>query len=514
MAALPTLTSKPEASDKDVPSPPYSSFAISTPSSTIFLPLCPPPQANARTSHHAYINDILIKSEDVAYIQNSLNYFDGPVRDWGLDMNVSKTEVHANGTASQKEFSTPRDSEFLTYNKKTGRPHTCYKYLGAYLFTCHQAKGLFHTLKGEIQSYFARLSPLPLTLSEKVRLTNSQLVAALAYRLITHSLSPNQLEELQSLIWAGVASRSITLLVSPKDRFAARPKGGLGMKFRTHSVHVATVNYGLRALCGLAPKSVGPLYVQSLLSSNQRASDPVQNSLMDSILALGISFHSIGPWRWDLTPGTQLTVRFKSGQATGRVTEATSKWANVSFHDGVYLVDTHTSYTMRMPCHAVSDSSRPYHFQLVPEFLRPQETIPKPPAPPHNAHALGISQHGHLFALQAQHYLEKKSLDEWGCHDATEALTRQPAPGLQRVWLYSDGSSGESGHAAAVTAFLPDGTTRVLCLSSPHPSSLGSEFWGAVAAIRWIHRERSQYEVRLLIDNEQVVSTLRKMPSL
>ena len=95
------------------------------------------------------------------------------------------------------------------------------------------------------------------------------------------------------------------------------------------------------------------LYVPTLLSPNQRASDPVQNSFMDSIHALGISFHSIGPWRpiaiRDLTPGTQLTVRFKSGQATGRVTEATSKWANVSFHDGVYSVDTHTSYTMHMP---------------------------------------------------------------------------------------------------------------------------------------------------------------------
>ena len=474
----------------------------------------PPPRANARTSHHAYIDDILIRSEDVNYVQNSLNYFDGPARDWGLDMNVSKTEVHANGTAPQKEFLTPRGSEFHTYNKKTGRPHTCYKYLGVYLFTCHQAKGLFHMLKAEIQSYFARLSPLPLTLSEKVRLTNSQLVPALAYRLITHSLSPSQLEKLQALIWAGVASRSITRLVSPNDRFAARPKGGLGMKFLPHSVHVATMNYGLRALCGLAPKSVGPLYVQSLLTSNQRASDPVQYSFMDSIHALGISFHSIGPWRptaiRDLTPGTQLTVRFKSGQATGRVTEASSKWANVSFHNGVYSLDTHTSYTMHMPCHAVMDYSHPSHFQLVPEFLRPQETIPEPPAPPHNAHALGISRHGHLFALQAQHYLEKKSLDEWGCHDAAEALTRPPTPGLQRVWLYSDGSSGESGHAAAITAFLPDGTTRVLCLSSPHPSSLGSEFWGAVAAIRWIHRELSQYEVCLLIDNEQVVSTLQK----
>ena len=195
MATLLTLTSKPEASDKDVPSPPYSSFSISTPSPTIYLPLCPPPRANARTSHHAYIDDILIRSDDVVYIQNSLNYFDGPARDWGLDMNVSKTEVHANGTAPQKEFLTPRGSELLTYNKKTGRPHTCYKYLGVYPFTCHQARGLFHMLKADIQSYFARLSPLPLTLSEKVRLTNSQLVPALAYRLITHSLSPHPARE-------------------------------------------------------------------------------------------------------------------------------------------------------------------------------------------------------------------------------------------------------------------------------------------------------------------------------
>ena len=504
---------KPGASGKDAPSLPYFSSSTSTPSSTIFCHGAPP-RTKARTSHHAYIDDILIKSEDVVYIQNSLNYFDGPARTWGLDMNVSKTEVHANGTALQKNFLTPRGSEFLTYNKKTRRPHMCYKYLGVYLFTHHQAKGLFHMLKAEIQSYFARLSPLRLTLSEKVHLMNAQLVPALAYRLITHSLSPDQLRKLQSLIWAGVASQSITRLVSPKDLFAARPKGGLGMKFLPHCVHVATVNYGLRALCGLAPKSVGPLYDQSILSPNQRASDPVQNSFMDSIHALGISFHSIGPWRpaaiQDLKPGTQITVKFKSGHATGSATEATSKWANVSFHDGIYSVDSHTSYAMHMPCQALMDYSRPSHFQLVPEFLRPQATIPEPPTPPHNARALRVSRHGHLFALQVQHYLEEKSLIKWGCHDAPQTLTRPPAPGLQRVWLSADGSCIKSGHATAITAFLPDDTTRVLCLSSPHPSSLGSEFWGAIAAIRWTHREFSQYEACLLIDNDQVVSTLQK----
>ena len=70
-------------------------------------------------------------------------------------------------------------------------------------------------LKAESQSYFARLPPLPLTLSEKVRVTNSQLVLALPYRLITHSLCPDQLENMQSVISAGVAFQNITRLVSP-----------------------------------------------------------------------------------------------------------------------------------------------------------------------------------------------------------------------------------------------------------------------------------------------------------
>ena len=119
-----------------------------------FFATVPAPRANALTSHHAYIDDILIRSEDVVYMQNSLNYFNGQARDWGLDMNLSQSEVHANGTAPKKDFLTPRGSEFLTYNRKTGRPHTCYKYLGGYLWTCHQARGLFHMIKAEILTFF------------------------------------------------------------------------------------------------------------------------------------------------------------------------------------------------------------------------------------------------------------------------------------------------------------------------------------------------------------------------
>ena len=64
----------------------------------------PPLRANACTSHHAYIDDILIKSEDVAYIQNSLNYFDGPARDCGLDMNLQRTKSTPMAQPPKKSF--------------------------------------------------------------------------------------------------------------------------------------------------------------------------------------------------------------------------------------------------------------------------------------------------------------------------------------------------------------------------------------------------------------------------
>ena len=82
----------------------------------------PPPRPNTRTSHHAYIHDILIRSEDVIYIENSVNYFDEPARDWGLDMNVTKTEVHANGTAPQKRVSDTQGLGVPHVQQKNGSP--------------------------------------------------------------------------------------------------------------------------------------------------------------------------------------------------------------------------------------------------------------------------------------------------------------------------------------------------------------------------------------------------------
>ena len=42
-----------------------------------FLANTPPPEQGRITSHHAFIDDILIRSEDPSYIQQAINFFDG-----------------------------------------------------------------------------------------------------------------------------------------------------------------------------------------------------------------------------------------------------------------------------------------------------------------------------------------------------------------------------------------------------------------------------------------------------
>ena len=53
-----------------------------------FLATNPPPEKSRITSPHAFIDDILIRSEDPSYIQRAINLFDGPARFWVVDMHV------------------------------------------------------------------------------------------------------------------------------------------------------------------------------------------------------------------------------------------------------------------------------------------------------------------------------------------------------------------------------------------------------------------------------------------
>ena len=301
-------------------------------------------------------------------------------------MNVQKTEIQAMGQAVRRTFTTVAGSSFHTFDPKTSRPRTHYKYLGVYIFTQRQAEGLDVMIRSETLSYFSRLSPLPLTLSEKIRLVNSQLIPAVTYRLTAHPLPPKAVASLEDFIWRGLAKGSITRLVSLKDRYASRARGGLAIKCLAHNVHTATINFALRALHSKAPSSVGGLITSSWFGPDRHGSDALHNSFMDAAHTLGLSFHSIGPRRpsaYEHPPiGSTITVKFKSGPSTGTVLRTSPSWANVQFADGVFSISNDAHFTHHHPYHSFLNYSRPHHQLLIPTFLRPQETIQDCPDPP------------------------------------------------------------------------------------------------------------------------------------
>ena len=114
-------------------------------------------------------------------------------------MNVRKSEIQAMGQAVQRTFTTAAGSSFPTFDPKTSRPGTHSEHLGVYIFTQHQAEGLDAMIWSRNLSYSSRLSPLLLTLSEKIRLGNSQLVPAVTYRLTAHPLPPGALPRWKTL---------------------------------------------------------------------------------------------------------------------------------------------------------------------------------------------------------------------------------------------------------------------------------------------------------------------------
>ena len=171
-------------------------------------------------------------------------------------MNVQNAEMQAKGQAVQQMFTTVAGRPFRPFDPKISHPRTDYEYLGFYIFTPSQAEGLDAMMRSEILSYFFWLPPLPLTLSEQIQLVNSQLNPAVTYRLRAHPLPPQAVASLEDFVWRGLAKRFITRLVSLKDRYASRARGGLAIKSLAHNIHTATLNFALRVLHGKAPPSV------------------------------------------------------------------------------------------------------------------------------------------------------------------------------------------------------------------------------------------------------------------
>ena len=138
-------------------------------------------------SSHAFVDDLLYRSESSQRIEEILSFYDSKGRAWGLDINLSKTELHSMGKAPQTTITAPSGKRLSTIDPKALAPRKVYKYLGVYLFTDPDPTLTYELAKSEITSFFTFLHPLNLTLCEYIRPVNLQLIPTLQYRLMAHT---------------------------------------------------------------------------------------------------------------------------------------------------------------------------------------------------------------------------------------------------------------------------------------------------------------------------------------
>ena len=97
----------------------------------------------------AFIDDILVRVQTPAQAQQVFEFFAGPVRQLGLEMNVSKAKTHARDPSAPFSITLNSGQTLSTFDKH-GQPHTSYKYLGIWILTNTAALQLYTFLQNEI----------------------------------------------------------------------------------------------------------------------------------------------------------------------------------------------------------------------------------------------------------------------------------------------------------------------------------------------------------------------------
>ena len=127
-------------------------------------------------------------------METVFNFFDTTARAFGMDMNVSKAQLHALFCAPQTTIESSAGSQLSTIDPDTGHPYKFYKYLGVYFFTSEDPNELYSLLANNVRAFFDRLSPLNLTMTELTSLTNCQLIPTLLFRLLASTLPEDNIE--------------------------------------------------------------------------------------------------------------------------------------------------------------------------------------------------------------------------------------------------------------------------------------------------------------------------------
>ena len=231
----------------------------------------------------AFVDDILVRVETQQQVKQVFQFFNGPVRALGLDMNVDKTEIHAIHP-SPPFTTTLTDGSVITTFDKNNQPHAAYKHLGIWIFTQNSALRLRTLLENETTGFFNRLSPLPLTFSEYILLVNTQLIPILTYKSLAHNLSQSDVAHVQKLIWRELCQATpLCTKIFLKDIYYPRKRGRIGLRSLQLSIHKTTFYARLRHLNKESPADVYPSLREDLLSQNP---SPFLDTFVETCYAL------------------------------------------------------------------------------------------------------------------------------------------------------------------------------------------------------------------------------------
>ena len=152
-----------------------------------------------------------------------------------------KFELHALHKTPHVTIRISPHIHFSTYDK-SGNPRTHYKYLGTYFFNKTQNKHMHSLLTNTISSFLHDLAPPPLSYTELIKLSNSQLIPSLTYRLIYNSLPENLLNSLDSAIWSYISKQGhLSKLTQTKTKYGNSAHLQLGITSLKLKVHQQTV---------------------------------------------------------------------------------------------------------------------------------------------------------------------------------------------------------------------------------------------------------------------------------
>ena len=383
-------------------------------------------------------------------------------------------------------------------------------------------------LANTISSFFHNLAPLPLSYSGVIKLSNSQLIPSLTYRLIDNSLPENLLNSLDSAIWSYISKQGhLSKLTPTKTKYGNRAHSRLDITSLKLKVQQQTVNHITRHLLNEEPKPTNEAVLYAL---SQPTSSPslLQSFSVDSANFINISLHNVpnsNPAPLTTIPlYTTAQVQFECFLSTTTPTSysytrkrthptPSQRWAtgtiinqnptstDVDFGDAIMALKSH--HRFKVPSHKTLDQSL---FSTIPLSSTHSTPFPYP---------FSSTRSNRTYIQFDLRYVTplppSGTLDYWGCHDFIEAIQHHPTATI----IYTDGSHNAtkpllpSVSAAIITT---PSSTLAITSTCPIKGSYPAEIYSILMLTIFLLHSLPQ-PIIIPIDNPSTCSTLNYIMS-